>query len=184
MASAILRGLSNHSIKDILAVHFTLTDDDDNKREWTDFVKADSGEEAQAIITEKIPEYLAEIQNQIDEWKKTDGYFEVTDPFGKKSTQFIPQEEYVKPLGYSWDTLRVQRNELLRESDWTQLADSPVKDTDQQLVWEKYRKDLRDIPATYAADIKQVAWPAKPDEKLAEIGVASVSTIEEELIKP
>ena len=37
--------------------------------------------------------------------------------------------------------IRTQRNQLLAESDWTQLADAPVDKT----VWSVYRQSLRDI---------------------------------------
>ena len=40
------------------------------------------------------------------------------------------------------EELRNQRNQLLKDSDWTQVADSPV---DSQ-AWAVYRQSLRDIP--------------------------------------
>ena len=40
--------------------------------------------------------------------------------------------------------LRTARNTLLVQSDWTQVADSPVDKT----AWAEYRKALRDFPAT------------------------------------
>lgn len=47
---------------------------------------------------------------------------------------------------------RDQRNELLRESDWTQLPDAPV---DQQR-WAIYRQQLRDL------DMTSPVWPEQP----------------------
>jgi hypothetical protein len=41
--------------------------------------------------------------------------------------------------------MRIQRDRLLVESDWTQVADAPV---DQQ-AWATYRQALRDFPATW-----------------------------------
>lgn len=38
-------------------------------------------------------------------------------------------------------SVRNQRNQLLKDSDWTQVADAPV---DKQ-VWAEYRQQLRDI---------------------------------------
>ena len=43
--------------------------------------------------------------------------------------------------------MRIQRDRLLVESDWTQVADAPV---DQQ-AWATYRQALRDFPATWTA---------------------------------
>ena len=41
--------------------------------------------------------------------------------------------------------MRIERNRLLADSDWTQTADAPV---DQQ-AWATYRQALRDFPATW-----------------------------------
>ena len=40
------------------------------------------------------------------------------------------------------EELRNQRNQLLKNSDWTQVADSPVNKD----VWAAYRQALRDVP--------------------------------------
>lgn len=40
------------------------------------------------------------------------------------------------------EEVRSQRNQLLKDSDWTQIADSPVDSS----VWSVYRQALRDIP--------------------------------------
>ena len=65
----------------------------------------------------------------------------------------------------SWDDVRTNRNALLAESDWTQLADAQTSLTEEQKQeWNVYRQALRDMPATYA-DIEHVAlitWPADP----------------------
>jgi hypothetical protein len=39
--------------------------------------------------------------------------------------------------------VRAKRNQLLTDSDWTQLSDSPVDKT----AWATYRQQLRDLPA-------------------------------------
>lgn len=45
-----------------------------------------------------------------------------------------------------WESrMRFQRDRLLAESDWTQVADAPV---DKQ-AWADYRQALRDFPATW-----------------------------------
>ena len=43
--------------------------------------------------------------------------------------------------------MRIQRDRLLVESDWTQVADALV---DQQ-AWATYRQALRDFPASWTA---------------------------------
>ena len=54
--------------------------------------------------------------------------------------------------------IREQRNFLLSESDWTQVADAPVN----QLTWATYRQALRDITAQEGFPFN-VTFPAKPE---------------------
>jgi hypothetical protein len=56
------------------------------------------------------------------------------------------------------EMVRVQRNELLSESDWTQVADAPV----DQAAWATYRQALRDITAQEGFPLS-VTWPTKPE---------------------
>ena len=44
--------------------------------------------------------------------------------------------------------MRIHRDRLLAESDWTQLPDSPLTDSKKQ-AWATYRQALRDFPATW-----------------------------------
>lgn len=55
--------------------------------------------------------------------------------------------------------LRMQRNRLLVESDWTQVADAPVNQAD----WAEYRQALRDLPAN-TIDPENPIWPIPPNE--------------------
>lgn len=50
--------------------------------------------------------------------------------------------------------LRSKRDDLLADSDWTQVADAPG-DT---AAWATYRQALRDLPAN-TADLANVVWP-------------------------
>jgi hypothetical protein len=54
--------------------------------------------------------------------------------------------------------VRGKRNELLTESDWTQLPDSPV----DRALWASYRQSLRDV-TLQAGFPWNVTWPAKPE---------------------
>ena len=55
------------------------------------------------------------------------------------------------------DRLRARRNGLLAESDWTQVADSPV----DKAAWAGYRQALRDLPAN-TTDPREAVWPTPP----------------------
>jgi hypothetical protein len=56
-----------------------------------------------------------------------------------------------------WFIVRTQRNELLTECDWTQLADIP---TETKELWQSYRQTLRDI--TSQSNPFSINWPVKP----------------------
>ncbi len=55
------------------------------------------------------------------------------------------------------EEVRKKRDQLLLESDWTQLLDSPVDST----VWATYRQQLRDIPQQPGFPW-EVQWPVAP----------------------
>lgn len=57
-----------------------------------------------------------------------------------------------------WAHVRMRRNILLAQSDWTQLADAPVA---SPATWAAYRQELRDLPSVNA-DPAAVAWPLPP----------------------
>lgn len=57
-----------------------------------------------------------------------------------------------------WDRIRQKRNRLLKESDWSQLNDSPV----DKFLWSNYRQELRDVPQNYS-DPDTVIWPTTPN---------------------
>lgn len=60
--------------------------------------------------------------------------------------------------------LRAQRDNLLNESDWTVMPDSPLPE-DLKKKWIRYRKDLRDLPQRYAnVDLNKVKveYPTPP----------------------
>ncbi|SDX53184.1 tail fiber assembly protein [Lysobacter enzymogenes] len=54
---------------------------------------------------------------------------------------------------------RARRDALLRASDWTQLADSPLSIADRQ-AWLAYRVALRDLPRL--PGFPDIPWPQPP----------------------
>ena len=52
--------------------------------------------------------------------------------------------------------VRANRNVLLAESDWTQVADSPLSDS-KKAEWATYRQALRDLPST-----DPIVFPTEP----------------------
>lgn len=55
---------------------------------------------------------------------------------------------------------KMQRNRKLSDSDWTQLADSPLSAA-EKTEWEQYRQALRDISAQ-AGFPTEILWPSEP----------------------
>ena len=54
-----------------------------------------------------------------------------------------------------WAAVRLLRNQLLWDSDWVVLPDSPMSKSE---TWKTYRQALRDIPQTYKRPA-DVVWP-------------------------
>jgi len=54
--------------------------------------------------------------------------------------------------------VRQQRNQLLADSDWTQLSDAPLDGSG----WVTYRQQLRDIPSQPGFPY-DVTWPSQPN---------------------
>ena len=90
-------------------------------------------------------------------------------------TQTKPTEDEVNAKIVELETaeparqVRVIRDRLLAESDWTQNRDVVLlNDT----TWQQYRQDLRDLPASASftpsldsngdLDMSSVTWPLKP----------------------
>ena len=61
--------------------------------------------------------------------------------------------------------LRIQRNQLLQQTDWRMTTDYPYSD---QAEWATYRTELRDLPATATptldenGNLTNVIWPEEP----------------------
>jgi hypothetical protein len=54
--------------------------------------------------------------------------------------------------------VRGRRNQLLKDSDWTQVSDAPV----DRAAWAVYRQALRDITSQDAFPYG-VTWPSQPE---------------------
>jgi hypothetical protein len=64
-----------------------------------------------------------------------------------------------------WIPFREQRDDLLKESDWTQINDYSLVTEEEKALWALYREELRNLPETYpnSADI---VWPSKPQPSI------------------
>jgi hypothetical protein len=57
----------------------------------------------------------------------------------------------------TWGGVKAYREQLLKESDWTQLPDASANKEE----WAEYRQKLRDLPELFD-DPNSVVFPAKP----------------------
>lgn len=76
-----------------------------------------------------------------------------------QSWNIIPlnlEEVEERLIGQS-ESIRIKRNQLLNECDWTQVLDAPV----DQVIWAIYRQALRDI-TTQEGFPWSVQWPEQP----------------------
>ena len=92
--------------------------------------------------TEKLVASIPYIQNGI-------AYTVMVEP---KTQEELDADYQAKPAA-----VRAQRNRLLSECDWTQLADAQV---DKQ-AWAAYRQALRDVPSQDGFP-DTIVWPEKP----------------------
>lgn len=58
----------------------------------------------------------------------------------------------------TWEHIKTQRDALLKDCDWADLPNSPVKN---KPAWIRYRQALRDIPQQFNSP-QDVIWPEKP----------------------
>lgn len=91
-------------------------------------------------ITEGTPQLIDGVYTQV--WNQTDA----------------TQEEINVKIENQWEQIRVARNEILTQCDWTVLPDSPVSSSIED--WKLYRQQLRDI--TSQSNPFEVTWPTQP----------------------
>jgi hypothetical protein len=78
------------------------------------------------------------------------------------SGKYGPIAAYVPPepptTEQLWANVRVERNKLLRNSDYTQMPDF---NPSTKLAWAAYRQALRDLPQNQT-DPANITWPIAP----------------------
>lgn len=73
------------------------------------------------------------------------------------------QAEEIPPQINAVEYVREQRAYLLANSDWTQVSDNPLSES-QREAWRAYRQALRDMTDDLDPDlpITEIEWPAQP----------------------
>ena len=114
-------------------------------------------------LTKLAPNADFYIEDGVVTWNSSD----ITQPTEEEIQTKIAELQTTEPLRL----LRIQRNQLLQETDWTQNRDvSLSNDSD----WQTYRQSLRDLPQNFSPIIdiitedgypivkEQTDWPEKP----------------------
>ena len=109
---------------------------------------------AAEVIKQKLNEFLFSLKTEI-----LNPILAITEP---------PIIKVVNPWTY-WtndeklNSVRLQRNYLLAQTDWTALNDVPLSPS-EKTAYENYRQQLRDFPDTVNVNlpIEQIIWPTKP----------------------
>ena len=88
------------------------------------------------------------------------------DPANRHYQQFLEEQArgeaelvpYVPPAP-TWEQIRAERDQLLKESDWVVLSDAQPKPNKE--AWLNYRQALRDVTKIFSSP-EAVIWPTKP----------------------
>lgn len=95
------------------------------------------------IATQKVVEGLPAFENNV--WNQT----WIVQQLTQEEIQAVTIEKQIE--------IRKLRNDLLKESDWTQVLDAPIN----KEQWAIYRQQLRDITLQQGFPFN-VSWPAHP----------------------
>tara|TARA_Y100000739_G_scaffold128779_1_gene110873 strand:+ start:1171 stop:1536 length:366 start_codon:yes stop_codon:yes gene_type:complete len=86
-------------------------------------------------------------------------------PFDEANTMYQEYLEWAKTNtaeaadGLTWNDIRSERNDILKDTDWTMTTGATV----DQAQWAAYRQNIRDIPQTYSGKTPdEVVWPTQP----------------------
>lgn len=78
-------------------------------------------------------------------------------PISKDGAYFQSWSVQEKSVIHATEAVKKQRNDLLKSSDWTQVADAPVN----RDAWATYRQELRNIPTQDGFPFN-LTWPTPP----------------------
>ena len=102
-------------------------------------------------------------QQEVDQLieQLTEQYFSYVDS-SQETIQEKLYNEYGRWNKVSWEGVRMIRNFLLDDSDWTQVADAAIDD-ETKAMWTLYRSKLRDLPSAHVGqDADEVMFPINP----------------------
>ena len=101
--------------------------------------------------------------NWVEKYVARDMFADTTDENGVTTTKAEHEAAYQAGLdAKTAEAHRATRNQLLADSDWTQMNDSPLTN-EQKTAWAVYRDELRNITDQAAwPNLDDADWPLKP----------------------
>ncbi len=88
-------------------------------------------------------------------------FTDTTDDEGNVTTAADNEAAYrAKVDAEAGASVRVERDQKLTDTDWTQMTDSPLA-SDKKTEWATYRQSLRDLP-TASGFPHTMTWPEEP----------------------
>tara|TARA_B100000795_G_scaffold241621_1_gene204457 strand:+ start:186 stop:575 length:390 start_codon:yes stop_codon:yes gene_type:complete len=114
----------------------------------TKFQDFDTEDEAKAHVATHGGKVVADLDEDL-------AYWDVSSDAAKDTDQLAADI-----LAGKWAAIRTQRDVLMAQSDWTVATDTPLSDS-VKAKWVKYRKALRDLPAS-ESDPDDITWPDAP----------------------
>ena len=107
--------------------------------------------------TDKLCGYQAKINNVWYSVPLDVGNIEYDEIIRQKDAGTLTIASGIEPL--TWDNIRAQRDQILKDTDWTMTTGATV----DQAQWAAYRQVIRDIPQTYKDKTPaDVVWPTQP----------------------
>ena len=96
-------------------------------------------------------------------WIENDQFFPIPESPSNFSIFDDVSKQWIDPRTTEMllDNVRVTRNRLLTDSDWTQIPNGPLT-LEQQQAWATYRQELRDVTKQSGCP-SNVIWPTKPE---------------------
>ena len=114
-----------------------------------EYLKANSIEEDKVYSHVVIQNDGDETGNYIAEWN-----LDIPQPTNEQLNSYATIAE----SNEKWSSIRLKRNQLLAETDWTANSDVTMSDT-----MKIYRQQLRDLPST-STNPDEIVFPTKPTE--------------------
>ena len=112
----------------------------------TKYLDFDSEDDAKAHVATHGGKVVADLDEDVLYW-------DVSGDTATKDTDQVAADI----LAVKWEDIRSRRDNLMADSDWRSMPDSPTMSS----AWKTYRQALRDLPAS-ESDPDDITWPTKP----------------------